>query len=87
MNSPIPIFILIANTFFSLIFSFSCYAICGNNEVKYFIERKPFLCMIVWPLFALYLVACIIKGILVLTFRATCDIFALASELYKSLRS
>lgn len=87
MNPPTLAFILITNTFFSLIFSFSCYVICGNDEVKYFIERNPFLCMVVWPLFALYLVACIIKGILVLTFRATCDIFALVSELYKSLRS
>lgn len=86
MNSPIPIFILIVNTILSLFFSFWCYVICDNKEVKFFIERNPFLCMIVWPLFALYLVICIIKDFLLLTFRAVCDTFTVVSELYKSLR-
>ncbi len=86
MNSPIPALILILNTLLATFFSFSCYIFCDNDEVKSFIGRNPFLCMIVWPLFALYLVICVIKGVLVLTFRAACDIFTLVSELYKSLR-
>lgn len=87
MDSPIPALILIINTVLSLFFSFWCYAVCNNNEIKFFIGRNPFLCMIVWPLFALYLMICLIKGVLVLIFWATCDILNLVSELYKSLRS
>lgn len=65
--------------------SFLCYGMCNNPEVKRFIIDKPPICILIWPLFLMFIIVYLVKFLCLYVFESIKEIIFIAKELFKSL--
>lgn len=82
---PLIIACFIAYVVLGAITSSLSYGICNNPEVRRFIIDKPPICILIWPLFLLFITIYLIKFLCLYVFESIKEIIFIAKELFKSL--
>ncbi len=79
---PFVALLIIAYVLAGFISSVFCYAICNNPEVRRFIADKPPICLLIWPIFMIFIILFLIKFLLTYIFKSVKEILFITKELF-----
>jgi hypothetical protein len=74
--------LIVAYAFAGCLTSFFCYAICNNPEVRRFILDKYPICLLIWPIFMIFIIVFLTKFLLTYIFKSIKEILFITKELF-----
>jgi len=81
---PLISLFIIGYALFGGITTILCYGMCNNPEVRRFIIDKPPICLLIWPIFMIFIITFLIKFWFLYIVKSIKEILFITKELFKS---